>query len=168
MIKSDILKWSPTIVSVEKSEEAAAFVRRWMEDRKFFKEEVTTDIASFRCEGKCGDSIAFSVIQPNGMKRVIGVVSKFEFGSQYQEALEALGSRERDKFFRDLKKDLLFIPPISIFDLEHDPKSVLFVKEISFDELSEGELNKALDQIIRANTYISLELSEKLEENMKE
>ncbi|MDP0941403.1 DUF2299 family protein, partial [Klebsiella quasipneumoniae] len=83
------------------------------------------------------------IIQPAGLERSLILVSKIEIHPQHLEKLQSMSSVERDEFLWNLKRDLMFAPPVfqthPLEDPDH-PTAIEFIKEISFDELTEGRL----------------------------
>jgi hypothetical protein len=141
---------------IETVEEASKAIKMWMEDRGVFTEEVSTETAHFQYEGTWENGVSFSIVQPKDMKRIVGVVSKCEIEPQYPTALDSLNSHERQEFLWDIKETLLLVPIFTIFMPDDNPKSILFVKEIAFDELTEGRLAQAVDQVSRMIMWLSL------------
>ena len=148
-------------MSVETIEDASKFIRKWMEDREAFEGEIATEGSYFHYEG-IGDRCCFCIVQPKEMKRVIGVMSSPDITENYKKNLERLDPIERKKFFIDVEKELMFLPIYTTIHLENEgedkdePTSIFLVREISFDELSEGKLNEASNIISRAVNLISL------------
>ena len=127
-----------------------------MEDRGVFNEEVSADTSYFRYEGTWETGVGFSIVQPKDMLRIVGAVSNYEIERQYPKALESLNPYERQEFLWDIKQGILLVPIFSIFMPDDNPKSILFVKEISFDELTEGRLAQAADEVSRMVMWLSL------------
>ena len=149
-------------MSVETPEQATSIIKRWMEDRGFFTADKTDDESYFLFEGSCGDGLNFVIQQPKTMKRVVGALMRLAFDSQHIAALNSMPPDERSNFIWDLRRDLMFIPPSVSFSPDVDnPESIFIVKEISYDELTEGNLNEAVDQNIRALIWVSISLIRK-------
>lgn len=87
------------------------------------------------------------------MVRVVGVTTKILFD---QQQLNDLGPEKCDKFFKNLGKSLLFVnPTFTPGPKLETPEWLLFIKEISYDELTEGRLIDAVDQVCRAVIFAS-------------
>ena len=151
---------------VKTPEEAASFVRKWMEDRNFFKNDLRKDGALFSYEGISGAGLAFAVQQPKDYLRVVGVTTRLIIDSKQQKALADLDAKERDVFIKGLRSGLLFKGPAYVLGpKEGSPEWVLFIKEISYDELTEGRLMDAVDQINRAVIFASIIITDNLGES---
>lgn len=140
---------------VETPEEASKFVRRWMNDRRVFQCDASdkSKEAFFSYEGASGNGINFAIQQPKNMVRVVGVTTKILFD---QQQLNDLGPEKCDKFFKNLGKSLLFVnPTFTPGPKLETPEWLLFIKEISYDELTEGRLIDAVDQVCRAVIFAS-------------
>jgi hypothetical protein len=87
------------------------------------------------------------------MARVVGITSKILFG---KEQLENLSEEKRNNFLNGLGKKLLFVSPSCTPGPKlENPEWILFIKEISYDELTEGRLIDAVDQVSRAVIFAS-------------
>jgi len=154
---------------VKTPEEAASFVRKWMEDRKFFKNDMHKDSALFSYEGISAIGVAFAIQQPNDLVRVIGVTVRLLLDPKQQKALAGLEAKERDNFLKELRSRLLLLDPTYVLGPREDLiEWVLLVKEISYDELTEGRLLDAVDKMNRAVIFASSLITEKLGEPEEE
>jgi hypothetical protein len=154
---------------VETPEEASQLTKRWMEDREFLIADKTTEGTYFLFEGSYGDGLNFTIQQPKKMKRVIGVLLIMEFAPKHLGAISSMPSQERDEFFWNLTKDLMFVPPSVSFEPDDkNPKSVFIIKEISYDELTEGRLGEAVDQVNRAIIWVISSLNKRFGEPEEE
>ncbi len=144
---------------VETSEEAAVFVKRWMNDRKVFKSDgsdKSKDTLYFSYEGASSIGINFSIQQPKNIVRVVGIVATIVFDSKQLEALTDLGAQGSDDFIKRLNDRLLFVNPTFVLGPKPEkPEWIMFIKEISYDELTEGRLIDAVDQVNRAVIFAS-------------
>lgn len=140
---------------VNTPEEAKAFVKRWMDDRRVFRTDASdkSKDAYFSYEGISDSGINFAIQQPRNMTRVVGVTSKILFD---KGQLENLSEEKRNNFLNDLCKKLLFVNPAWTPGPKLEkPEWVLFIKEISYDELTEGRLINAVDQVSRTVIFAS-------------
>jgi hypothetical protein len=150
---------------VETPEEASTFIRKWMEDSKVFKSESSNGAFFFQYDGNVAGEIEFSIQQPKELVRVIGVLSRMAIDPEHLEKLSAVDEKAREKIFADIAEYLIFLPPNFAFEpTPGNPKSIFFVKEITYDELTEGRLNAAMNQICRGLIFTSNKLTEKLGE----
>ncbi|MHC1689057.1 MAG: DUF2299 family protein [Methanothrix sp.] len=156
-------------MSVETPEEASKLVRKWMEDYKVFKNDNNSDAAYFNYDGNVAGQFEFSIQQPKEMVRVVGVLSKMDIAPWHLEKLRAFDIDKRKKFIRDIEKYLLLMPPNFAFEpSSENPEWILFVKEITYDELTEGRLNAAVNQICRDIIFTSSRFVDELGEIEKE
>jgi hypothetical protein len=136
---------------VETPEEAAAFVKRWMNDRRLFNKESTNDTVYFSYDGTCNTGVNISIQQPKDVVRAVGVTAKMLIPPYHLKILSVLDRLKRSEFFRNLNQNLMFIPPaFAIGPNMENPEWVFFIKEISYDELTEGRLIESVDQVSRA------------------
>jgi hypothetical protein len=141
---------------VKTPEEAKEFVRTWMVDRKVYKNDTTSDAVHFQYDGICSTGVNFSIQHPKDMIRVVGVTVKMLIDANHLKMLTQFSSQKRAKFLKNLSDRLIFVPPAFQFGPapEH-PEWLFFVKEISYDELTEGRLMDAVDQLSRAVIFAS-------------
>lgn len=153
---------------VKNPEEAKEFVKRWMNDRKVFKSDASDkskDTAYFSYEGASDTGINFAIQQPKNIMRVVGIVARIIFDPQQLKVLADLDAQKRDDFIKKLSNGLLFVNPTFVLGPKpENPEWVLFVKEISYDELTEGRLIDAVDQVNRAVIFASSLIVDKLGE----
>ena len=141
---------------VKTPEEAKEFVKRWMVDRKVYKNDSTGDAVHFQYEGTCSTGVNFSIQHPNDMVRVVGITVKMLIDPHHLKILAEFSTQRREEFLRNLANRLIFVSPAFQFGPapEH-PEWLFFVKEISYDELTEGRLMDGVDQLSRAVIFAS-------------
>lgn len=139
---------------VKTLEEAKSFVKKWLDDYGLFKadgSEQSKEKVHFLYAGVSETGTKFNVQQPNNMPRLVGITSRIVFDSRQLKLLSDFNQQQRIKFLENLGNGLLFVGPK--FSLGPDIETIkwlIFIKEISYDELTEGRLIDALDQISRA------------------
>jgi hypothetical protein len=138
--------------------DASRFAKEWMENRDVFIKETISETAYFRYEGKWENGVEFSIMQPKDMERIVGVLASCSISFQNSKR-EAIDLHEREEFIMDLKETMLLHPIFAFFEPNDNPDFVLFVKEISFDELTEGRLARATDEVTRMVMWLSLKFS---------
>jgi hypothetical protein len=134
----------------EDIEDVKRRICEWMKGRGIFIREIKSEETLFQFEGRTETQVGIVVAQPKKLFRSIVVISKLEIHPNHQEALGRLNSKEKADFVWDLKKDLIFVP--ATFEMEPSTdnlKSIQFTKEISFDELTDGRLIEAVDNVCR-------------------
>ncbi|MHC1632162.1 MAG: DUF2299 family protein [Methanotrichaceae archaeon] len=142
---------------VGKTEEAKKVVREWMEIRGFLRNEISDEHSHFRYEGESDSGIKFSIIQPKELERSLVVLSRLDIHPQHIKLLQSMSPGERSEFLWNLKRDIVFAPPVfQIYPLEDpdNPTTIEFIKEISFDELTEGRLMEAMDYVHRCVLWV--------------
>jgi hypothetical protein len=157
---------------IETPEEASKFVKKWMDDRKVFRNDASDKSKNdvhFSYDGTSDIGVNFSIQQPKNMVRVVGVTTKLLFDEQQLRKLKSLTSKKRERFLKNLGEKLLFVSPASAPgpDME-TPEWILFIKEISYDELTEGRLIDAVDQLGRAIIFVSTLITDEFGEPKKE
>jgi len=142
---------------VETAEVAKDFIKRWMQDRKVFTEEKTSEATLFHYIGTWVTGVNFSIQQPKNIPRAVGVTTRLLIASSHLEVLKNLSPQKNEEFFKRLTEKFLFISPTFNYGpTPEDKQWILFVKEITYDELTEGRLLDAVDQISRAAIWGSL------------
>ena len=138
---------------VKTSKEAKRLIEKWMISRGLPANEANCEDTVFQIDSKTPIDIAFAVIQPSKLPRSVFVITKIEVHPAHLEVLKSMSSEKRIEFMWELKKELVTIPPAFLCQPtggpEVVPESIQFMKEISFDELTEGRLIDAMDQTCR-------------------
>lgn len=131
-------------------EEAKLKVLEWMKGRCIFLRETNSDEVNFQFDGISETQVGVSFVNPQKMPKSIIAVSRLELHPEHQEALNHLTPKEREDFIWDIKKDLIFVPATFLMEPSaNELKSIQFAREISFDELTEGRLIDAMDNVCR-------------------
>lgn len=140
-------------MSVRTSEEAKKFIEEWLLSRGLPAKEVNREGTVFQIDSKAPIDIAFAAIQPINLPRSVFIITKVDVDSAHLKALKSRSLKKRIRFIWSLKKELVTIPPAFLCQPtggpEVIPESIQFMKEISFDELTEGRLVEAMDQTCR-------------------
>jgi hypothetical protein len=132
-------------------EEAAVFVKRWMDDRKLFNKDSSNDTVYFSYDGTCTTGVNISIQQPKDVVRTVGVTAKMLIPPHALKILSDLDQAKRGEFFRILSRNLMFVSPsFAIGPTMEKPEWLFFIKEISYDELTEGRLIENVDLVNRA------------------
>lgn len=136
---------------IKTPEDAASFVRRWMEDRKLFKKDSSNDSVYFSYDGTCDTGVNVSIQQPKDVVRAVGVTAKMLIPPHHLKILGDLDRVKRSEFFTTLQRNLMFVSPtFTIGPTKENPEWIFFLKEISYDELTEGRLIEHVDNVSRA------------------
>jgi hypothetical protein len=134
----------------ENIDEVKRKVDEWMKGRGIFIREIESDETHFQFEGRTETKIGITIAQPKKLHKSVVVISKLELHPKHLETLSRLNPKKKAEFIWDLKRDLIFAPATFIMEQSgEDLKSIQFTKEISFDELTEGRLIEAVDNVCR-------------------
>ncbi|HOE46417.1 MAG TPA: DUF2299 family protein [Methanothrix soehngenii] len=135
------------------SEEAKRLIKEWMVSRGLPAKEVDQKNTVFQIESKTPTDIVLVAIQSSTLPRSVFIITKIDIHPAHLEALKSVNPERRTQFLWELKKELASIPPAflcqPIGSIDTVPESIQFMKEISFDELTEGRLIEAMDQTCR-------------------
>lgn len=144
---------------VKNPDEAKEFIKKWMNDRHVFSDDISDknrDTVYFSYEGTSDIGVRFSIQQPKNMVRVVGITSKILLDAQQLKVLADLDGQKRNDFLKKLGSRLLFVNPTYVLGPKpENPEWLLFIKEVSYDELTEGRLIDAVDQVNRAVIFAS-------------
>lgn len=122
----------------------------WMRARQIFIREKKSDDTDFQFEGKTETQVGIVIAKPKKLYNSVIVISKLELHPNHLAAFGRLNSKRKEEFIWDLKRDLIFAPATFMLEQSGDNlKSIQFAKEISFDELTEGRLIEAIDNVCR-------------------
>ena len=153
---------------LEDTDKARQIIKKWMEDSGVFDDEAGPEEELFHYHGNGEFGVHYCVVQPDKTKRIIGIVSGSSAIEDYKRILENLDLKEREEFFIDIKKELLSMPIWFSFESEDNPGSIMIVKELSVDEITEARLMEATNLICRAVTIVSLMFQKKFGEPKEE
>ncbi|HPJ30241.1 MAG TPA: DUF2299 family protein [Methanothrix sp.] len=147
---------------VENVDEAIHLIEKWMDGRGFTisppreKDESTVEF-NFAYNGKTERGLGFTVVQPKNIARLVLVASRIDIAGQHRDILGSMETSEFEDFMWELKRALVLAPAsFQILPPEGMPDSIQLSLEISFDELSEGKLNNALNSISKSAVLIIL------------
>lgn len=131
-------------------------IKKWMEDSGVFEDELETEDELFHFHGNGEFGVGYCVMQPDKTKKTIGIVSGSSDIEDHKMALENLDAKEREQFFMDIKQELLSMAVWFSFEPKDDPDSIMIVKELSVDEITEARLMEATNLICRAVAIVRL------------
>jgi hypothetical protein len=122
----------------------------WMKGRGIFIQEIKSEETEFQFEGRTETQVGITIVKPKKLYKSFIVVSRLELHPDHLAKFDLLNSKKKAEFVWDLKKDFIFVPAtFTIEQLGDNLKSIQFTKEISFDELTEGRLIEAVDNVCR-------------------
>ena len=135
---------------IETIEEAEEKINGWITGRGIFTKKSESDHTNFQFEGRTDNGIGIVIAQPKRLFRSVVVASKLVLTQWQLDAINKMQPEEKADFIWDLKRDLIFAPAnFTLSPAGDDLKTIDFVKEISFDELTDGKLIEAVDNVCR-------------------
>lgn len=146
---------------VDTMDEARKLVEKWMDGRYLKKDFPFSDMDNFSYASETALGIGFSIHQPKNHADFVVVRARILFDPDHIEKIRSLAAKDRDDFLWSLKEKLLFWPPHFEFELDDTnlPKAIKFFSEISFDELTIGKLQDAINQITRCLLWVAWSLA---------
>jgi hypothetical protein len=138
-------------------DEARILVEKWMDNRYPKKDFLASDLDNFRYAAETALGIGFSVHQPKGHVDFVLVRARIVFDPNHVSKISSLDAKAREEFLWELKEKLLFWPPHFEFEFDKSkiPTAIKFYAEISFDELTIGKLQDAINQITRCLLWVA-------------
>lgn len=138
-------------------DDAMILVERWMDNRYPKKDFPSSDMDNFRYASETALGIGFSVHQPKAHVDFLVVRARILFDPDHIQKIGLLDIKDRDDLLWDLKEKLLFWPPHFEFEFDKQqlPTAIRFSVEISFDELTIGKLQDAINQITRCLLWVA-------------
>ena len=141
---------------------------RWISDRglrvvdpKRENQELEEEL-NFRYDGRTVTGIGFSIVQPKAAPRTVLALSRVEIAPNHFGALKSMKTRRFEDFLLDLRKELVLAPAMFLLiPPQGVPQSVQFAKEVSFDELTEGKLIEAVNNIVKCTILLILLFNKK-------
>jgi hypothetical protein len=133
----------------------AGMIRNFLTGRNLPMEEVSGKNNKLQIATKNHMGINFSITQPKNVERVVLVAAKLQFHEFHFNHLKSMKDSERDTLLWNLREKLVFVPPSFMLDPPALPSSIQFIQEISYDEMTEGALGKALTCIARCVILVS-------------
>ena len=142
---------------VNNIEEAKSLVERWMVNRYPKKDVPSSDQDNFMYASETALGISFIIHQPKTHTDTVVIRSRIVFDPDHIKEIGSLGTKDRDDFLWNLKEKLLFWPPHFEFELDKQsiPTAIKFYVEISFDEITIGKLQDAINQMTRCLLWVA-------------
>jgi hypothetical protein len=141
---------------------AMELIQVWMADRRFYDPSLspvpTPEGFHFFVGGKDVNEIPFSVLQPKELIRTVVVAANVKLGKEHLDAFNAMKKEDRDNLLWNLQKEIVFASPAFSFNPEYKIdgtfKGIQFVKDISYDELTEGRLGEAVSNVTKCVLWV--------------
>lgn len=150
---------------LEAVKKAKENITKWLNDNGHQVKLVEDEKATFHFEidYPLGSMKRQRVIQPKDIPELIVVLNGVAIADEHKKQLEAMTEEERDNFYNEIRKDLLFQD--NSYDMNNDDKGVVqqiqFSYEFYFDGLTKTQLFKSLLLNHRTLLYIVTKFNEK-------
>jgi hypothetical protein len=149
-------------MAVENTEKAKELIQTWMNDRGFFDPMLSPDPTPkeyhFIVGGKAANGIPFSILQPRELKRTVVVIANVTLSEEHFDAFKSLKIEDRDNLLWDIQKEIILASPSYSFNPEYNVdgtfKGIQFIKEISYDELTEGKIGDAVSDVTKCVIWV--------------
>ncbi|HIH70231.1 DUF2299 family protein [Methermicoccus shengliensis] len=149
-------------MAVDTPEQASSLIKRWLVDRGYFVEEEKREEAHFQYAARSGIGMNFVVVQPKALRRSVIVAARLTLHPDHLKALHAMNPSERHELLMDIRYGLLFSPTAFRTEPPEDDlvRSFVFEVEITYDELTEGSLLRAMNDVQRGLLYVVWKLTD--------
>lgn len=142
--------------------QARGLIRDWMSDRMFIDPALSPSSAPegfhFVIGGKAANGLPFSILQPAQLKRTVVVIANVSLAKEHFDAFNSMEIKDRENLLLNLQRDLIFQSPTYSFNQEYERdgifKGLQFIKEISYDELTEGKLGDAVNDVTKCVLWV--------------
>ena len=146
-------------------EQAKDLIKNWLVENHHSVVEVKDENVSFHFEidYPLGSLKRQRVLQPKDYPGLIVLLNGVAIANEHLEQLKALNEEQRDKFYAEIRKDLLFLDNSYDMNLDEEGivKQVQFSYEFYYDGLSKTKLYEGLLVNHRTLLYIVTKFNEK-------
>ena len=148
------------VIEIKTADQAKSLSQTWMQNKGVFSKEIfpCPDDLSFILEGMAQNGIPFLIIQPKQLKSAVVALANVRITESSFASLSALNKDDREDFLWNLKKELMFAPPMFAFDPSSEktgiPKGIQFSIDVYYDELTEGRLAEAVNYATRSAIWV--------------
>lgn len=139
-------------------EQAKELIKKWLEENHHQVKEIKDDASNFHFEidYPLGSLKRQRVIQPKEYPSLVVLLNGVAIAKEHTEQLKKMNENDRDAFYNEIRKDLLFL--MNSYDMNLDDeglaKQVQFSYEFYFDGLSKTKLFEGLLLNHRTLLYI--------------
>src|SRR3990170_7647966 len=139
-------------------EKAGGAIKKWLTENHHSVKEIDDTAVSFHFEVDypIGSLKRQRVLQPKDFPGLIVLLNGVSISSEHIEKMQKLSKEEREDFFSEVRRDLIFVP--TSYDLNMDDegvaKQIQFSYEFYFDGLTKTKLFEGLLLNHRALIYI--------------
>lgn len=146
-------------------EQAKEIIKKWLVENHHSVVEVKDENVTFHFEidYPLGSLKRQRVLQPKDYPGLIVLLNGVAIANEHLELLKNLSEEERDKFYAEVRKDLLFLDNSYDMNLDDEGvvKQVQFSFEFYFDGLTKTKLYEGLLVNHRTLLYIVTKFNEK-------
>ncbi len=150
------------ITTVEQAKES---VLKWLKENHHQIDEFKDENANFHFEidFPVGTMKKQRIIQPKDYPQLVLILNGVSIAPEHEEKLKAMKESEREAFYGEIRKDMMFSESSYDLNLDHDgvAKQVQFSYEFYFDGLTKTQLYKALLLNYRVLLYFVTKFNEK-------
>lgn len=146
-------------------EQAKEIIKNWLVENHHSVVEVKDENVSFHFEidYPLGSLKRQRVLQPKDYPGLIVLLNGVAIANEHHEQIKALSEEQRDKFYAEIRKDLLFLDNSYDMNLDEEGvvKQVQFSYEFYYDGLTKTKLYEGLLVNHRTLLYIVTKFNER-------
>lgn len=146
-------------------DQAKEAIKKWLTENHHSVNEIKDDAVTFHFEidYPVGSQKRQRILQPKEFPGLVVLLNGVSVANEHAEKLKKLSEKERDRFYTDIRKDLLFLKNSYEMNLDDDgvAKTVQFSYEFYFDGLNKTNLFEGLLLNHRTLIYIVTKFNEK-------
>ena len=150
------------ITTVEQAKEA---IRQWLTENHHQVNEIKDENSNFHFEidYPLGSMKKQRVLQPKDYPGLVVVLNGVAIANEHMEMIKKLAEDQKDKFYNDIRKDLLFLQNSYDMNISEDgvAKQVQFSYEFYFDGLTKTKMYEGLLLNHRTLLYIVTRFNDK-------
>jgi len=139
-------------------EQASQAIRKWLEENHHQIQDIKDDASSFHFEidYPIGSLKRQRILQPTEFPGLIVLLNGVSIAKEHIDSLKALSREDREKFYGEMRDDLLFLKNSYDMNMDEDgvAKQIQFSYEFYLDGLSKTSLFEGLLLNHRTLIYI--------------
>jgi hypothetical protein len=152
-------------MSITTAEEAKKAVSGWLKENGQEVQGIEDDASNFHFETSypLGSMKKQRILQPKNFPGLCVLLNGVTIADEHKEKLKKMTEEERDKFYGEIKKDLVFVE--NSYEMDADEHGIVrqiqFSYEFYFDALTKTQLYRGLLLNHRILLYIVIKFNEK-------
>jgi hypothetical protein len=152
-------------MSITTAEEAKNAISGWLKENSQEVKVIDDNTSNFHFETNypLGSMKKQRILQPKNYPGLCVLLNGVAIADEHKEKLKKMPEEERDKFYGEIKKDLVFLE--NSYEMDTDEHGVVqqiqFSYEFYFDALTKTQLYKGLLLNHRTLLYIVIKFNEK-------